>query len=29
MPDPKEKSSLGEILRLFLWLSLIGFGAHG
>ena len=26
MPDPKEKSSLGEILRLFLWLSLIGFG---
>jgi chromate transporter len=26
MPDPQAKSSLGEIIRLFLWLSLIGFG---
>jgi len=26
MPDLKAKSSLGEIIRLFLWLSLIGFG---
>jgi chromate transporter len=26
MPEPKAKSSLSEIIRLFLWLSLIGFG---
>jgi chromate transporter len=26
MPAPQAKSSLGEIIRLFLWLSLIGFG---
>src|ERR1039458_2229497 len=26
MPAPPKKLSLGEILRLFLWLSLIGFG---
>jgi chromate transporter len=26
MPEPEAKSSLSEIIRLFLWLSLIGFG---
>src|ERR1039457_1138172 len=26
MPEPRAKSSLSEIIRLFLWLSLIGFG---